>query len=474
MTMKKILCLCMALVLALGCTAALAEEDLQAQLDAANAKIAELQAQVDAYYPYYFAQIVATYGEDGIIWLKDAQAEYDAMAAQYAGYGIDLESMGMADTAKKNILEAAVEDAVILAKAAELGLDQFTEEELAEFETSAQEALDHYTDYYLSYYYADAEEITDEMRAEAEAYWTDNGVTIESIIEDYKTSDIYAAVEEYVTKDVAITEEDTQAAYEELILENQENYTDDSSYNADRSSGVAIAWNPEGYRAVKHVLVKFNDEQAALYSDLQSQLDSLNAEKEAIENPAEETEEPEEPEETEETEETEQDGEEAAPSRTIEEVNADIAACATEMEALYSQLLPTAEEVIAKFIDGASFDELIAEYNEDPGMTSEPTASQGYAVREGSTYWDPAFTEGAMSIEEVGGISAPVYGKYGIHVIYYMGDVPAGEVALEDIREGVEAKALESKLQQTYDDQVAAWKDEMNVQYNYANFGIAE
>ena len=33
MTMKKILCLCMALVLALGCAAAFAEEDLQAQLD---------------------------------------------------------------------------------------------------------------------------------------------------------------------------------------------------------------------------------------------------------------------------------------------------------------------------------------------------------------------------------------------------------------------------------------------------------
>ena len=79
-----------------------------------------------------------------------------------------------------------------------------------------------------------------------------------------------------------------------------------------------------------------------------------------------------------------------------------------------------------------------------------------------------------MSIEEVGGISAPVYGKYGIHVIYYMDDIPAGEVALEDIREDVEAKALDAKQQQTYDDQVAAWKDEMNVQYNYANFGIAE
>ena len=99
MTMKKFLCMLMALVMALGCTAAFAEEDLQAQLDAANAKIAELQAQVDAYYPYYFAQVVATYGEDGVIWLKDMQAQYEAMQAQYSGYGIDLEAMGMADSA---------------------------------------------------------------------------------------------------------------------------------------------------------------------------------------------------------------------------------------------------------------------------------------------------------------------------------------------------------------------------------------
>ena len=60
MTIRKIMCICMALVLALGCVGALAEDDLQAQLDEANAKIEELQAQVDTYYPYYIAQIVAT------------------------------------------------------------------------------------------------------------------------------------------------------------------------------------------------------------------------------------------------------------------------------------------------------------------------------------------------------------------------------------------------------------------------------
>ena len=144
---------------------------------------------------------------------------------------------------------------------------------------------------------------------------------------------------------------------------------------SDRSAGVAIAWNPEGYRSVKHVLVKFNDEQAALYAYLQSQLDSLNAEKEAIENPAE-TEEA-----SAETEEAPEVTPEPTPEpRSIEAINADIAACATEIEALYAQLMPTAEDVIAAFDGGTSFDELIEKYNEDPGMQSEPTASAGYAV----------------------------------------------------------------------------------------------
>jgi len=453
MTMKKILCLCMALILSLGC-AALAEEDLQAQLDAANAKIDELQALVDAYYPYYFAQIVATYGEDGVIWLEDVQSVYESQLAQYAGYGIDLEAMGMADTAKKGVIESAVKDAVIRAKAAELDICQYTEEEIAEFEASARGTYETYVSYYIANYYPDAEEHTDEMRAEAEAYWTANGIDYQVILDDYLKSDLYAAIEAYAIKDVAITEEDVQAAYEAMIAENQANYADDATYNNDRNNGVAIAWNPEGYRAVKQVLVKFNDEQAALYSQLQSQLKSLNAEKEAIENPSEET-------------------DETVEVRTIEEVNADIASCAMEVEALYSQLMPRVEEVIAKFNEGTPIEELIAEYNEDPGMTNEPTASKGYAVREGSTAWDPAFTAAAMSIEEVGGISEPAYGSYGIYLVYYMADVPAGEVALEEIREAVEAEALSTKQTETYNAKVAEWTEAMNVEYHYENFGIA-
>ena len=153
-------------------------------------------------------------------------------------------------------------------------------------------------------------------------------------------------------------------------------------------------------------------------------------------------------------------------------MNADIAACATEMEALYSQLLPTAEEVIAAFDNGADFEELIEKYNADPGLQNEPTATIGYAVAEGSNYWEQAFVDGAMSIENKGEISGPVYGSNGIHIIYYMDDVPAGEVALEEIREDVEQEALETKIQNAYDEQVAAWVAEAGVEYFYENFGI--
>lgn len=567
MNLKKILCVALALALTLavsGCSSSDkglktkldeangAIADLQAQLDAANtqiseletaaqakedeadaaaeaddaeaaastaaadaeAKIAELQALVDTYYPYYAAQIVATYGEDGVVWLDDVQEAYDSVSAQYASYGLDLAAYGMESSVKKDLVDSAVRDGVIKAKAAELGLDQFDDAAMAEFEASAEAAMASYVDYYLGYYYADAEEITDEMRAEAEAYWSNNGLTREIYVESLKSDAVNQAVRDYITKDVAVTEEDIQAEYETLVSENQSSYTNDRTYNSDRNAGTVIAWNPEGYRAVKHVLVQFSDEQKKLHDDLQSQLDSLNAEKEAIEAaadpeaseaPAADAEAPataeapaasEAPEaaetaapeaedadssaalaETVATDaqpETEDADETEAPARSLDEVNADIAACATELEALYAQLMPTADEVIAAFEAGTSFDELIAKYNQDPGMTTEPIATIGYAVAAESTTWDPAFTEGAMSIAEVGQISEPVYGTYGIHIIYYMSDITPGEVPLEEIHDAVADVALSDKVQSTYDDQVAAWVEESNPEYFYANFGIAE
>ena len=71
MNLKKTLCMLLALMLAFGAMALAEGDDLQTQLDAANARIAELEAEVELYRPYYEQQIVAEYGDGGLIW-RDA------------------------------------------------------------------------------------------------------------------------------------------------------------------------------------------------------------------------------------------------------------------------------------------------------------------------------------------------------------------------------------------------------------------
>jgi len=451
MTMKKLLCSGLAVSMLLG-SGAFATEDLQTQLDAANAKIEELQAQVDLYKPYYQAQIVATYGENGVVWLKDAQAAYDAYEQQYSAYGLKLADLGLDGMLKEQIVDDFVRNGVIGLKAEELNIAETLDAAtVAAIEAEARANIDYYIDYYINYYYAD-QEVTDEMRAEAEEYWKSVGLSFEAELLSLLETAIKDAVYEYVTKDITISEAEVQTEYANLLANDTATYPADAySYIDARSYGDPIAYNPEGYRTVKQVLIKFDDDQAAQYSELNAQLTALNEELAAVNAGT---------------------TEEGAAVRTADAINADITACATAIEALYSALLPEAEEVISKFNSGVSFDELIAQHNDDPGMNAEPAASQGYTICAEETYWDPSFIAAGMSIEEVGQISEPAYGAYGIYILYYLADIPSGPVSLDEIREGVETLTLENKKTNTYEAQVAAWVAEANVEYFYENFGL--
>ena len=453
MNMKQLTSLILALLLCLGAISALAEEDLQAQLDAANARIAELEAEVALYKPVYEKQVVAEYGEGGIIWREDAQKEYQDAADAYAQYGLSIDDY--ADDIKQDILNMLVQNAVLAEKTAELGLDALDDETRANLEAEAAETYETYIETYKSYF---ADEDTDDETAREQTIeaMAQYGLTQEALVEQTIESYIDEQLYNYVTEDVVVTDEDVQAAYEEMVTESEESFTDDDySYNSARKSGETIAWNPEGYRAVKHVLIKFDDDQAAKYNELQSTLTSLQAEKAALDAPAEDA----------------AEGEEAgAEPRSAEAIEADIAAVTAEIEALHAELLPRAQEVIDAFEAGTDFDTLIEQYNADPGMKNEPTATNGYAVSATSSVYDPAFTEGAMSIEAVGQISGPVYGANGIHIIYYLNDITPGPVPFEEIAEEAEQEALSNKTSDTYDAQVAAWVEEAHPVYHLDRF----
>lgn len=432
--------------------------DLQAQLDEATAKIAELEAAaeaaatdttsadlqslVDLYKPYYDAQVIIEY--NGGVIMKDevleAYATYENAAAQY---GIDLVSYGMDTQYKELAANEVLEIAVLYNKAVELGLDQLDEATLAALNEEANANFESFIATVSPNF--QAEGVSDEeVRTQSIEYLESAGYSLElltdAIVENYILEQVY----NHITAGVTVSDEDVEATFANMVAEQEGSFADDSSYNDARNNGDLIVWNPEGYRAVKHVLVKLSDEQSASISELNSTLSSLNAELEAAQAPAEETAE---------TTEEETAEEETAP-RTVEEITADIEATQAAIDAVYAELLPEVNEVIEKFNAGAAFADLIAEYNDDPGMTNEPTATNGYAVAATSTIWDPAFRDGAMSIANVGEISEPVYGSYGIHVIYYESDIPAGAVELDPIRETIAATALEEKLASTYNDAV--------------------
>ncbi len=501
MMIRKVLCLVLALAL---CGAmAFAEEggDLQAQLDAANERIAELEAQVELYQPYYDAQVIVEY-DGGVVFLDDILEQYAGVDSQFSSYyGASLADYGYDTVYKQMIAEMLLQNAVLEAKAAELGLDQLDDETMAGLTEEAATNFESYVTSVWDYFASD--DLTDEeIREDCVAYLESMGYTedalLETLIDNYVSEQLY----NYITADVTVTEEDIQAAFDELVAEQEASFADDSTYNTSRNNGDTIVWNPEGYRMVHHVLIRFTDDQATRYSELQDTLDTLNEELEALQTAAEETAAATDETTTEATGETaeataeaadeaaaETTGETAeataeatdeaaettsetaeateAPARTEEEINAEIADVEAELTALYEELLPTAQEVIDAFNSGTSFSDLIDQYNEDPGMENEPTATNGYAVSANSTAWDPAFTEGAMSIESIGEISEPVYGQNGIHIIYYDSDIPAGAVDLESVRAEIEESALNTKLNDTYDNTLAEWVEAVNPVYHY-------
>lgn len=468
MTMKRILCalLCALLLAAApamaedadnaaapaevenadnGPTPAEGEADKDARIAELEAQVAELQAQVDA---YHLKELVATF-DGGEVPLDEAESLYDLSVTQYAQMGIDVVAYGMDGILREVVVDTLAEEAIVQYMAGELGLG-LTEEQQAQFAEEAQQAYDSQVDSYYQTYLAGQYESEEDGLAAAAQALDEMGYSYESYLDSLTSTQLSTNVYDYVTKDVAVSEEDVEAAYDEYVAADEANYADPYQFENAFSSGVTIYYTPEGYRNVKHILFKFDDDQATRYDELSTRLADLEAEQVAAAEAADATPAPE-----------AEDGEAESP-RAITEIEADIAQVSADLDALYEELMPEAEAAIERFNAGEDIDALIAELNDDTGMPET-----GYAVsttaEASAQAWDPAFTEGALSIEEVGGLSAPVRGVYGIHLIYYAGDITPGATALEEVHDEVESLTLQNKISQTYADQVSAWKEELHL-----------
>ena len=426
-----------------------------------------------------YSGVVASY-EGGEITQEDVMgtfnSQYSYMSQMYSMYGLSLTSDTLTSI-EQSVVENAVENVAIKQQMDARGL-KLSDEKVAELEAEVDE---HYQEAYDTLY-AQADGETDAVKAkQTEVNLYSMGYTRESLYGIEEASANYELIEETLRDEITeVTDDELQAAYDEKVESDEATYgaSPASFESAMSSDSTIVTWMPEGYRTVKHILVKPEDDALTAVTDARNAVTAAESELEALRTELDELNDDDaEDAEAEETEEAE------AP-RTAEDIQADIDAAEENLASLktaaekaeadcLASVQDKLDEIYQKIEDGEDFEALIEAYGEDPGMQNEPTKTRGYYVSSESTTWDKNFTAGAMLLENVGDVSeTPVISTSGVHIIRYESDVTPGAVALEDVKDALYDDTLEDLKDNHFTDSLASWVEALKPAYNIANFNL--
>lgn len=424
---------------------------------------------------------------------KSMQDLMNSYISYYSSMGYDTSDEGFLTYLNAIGLRWAVDGALYEQKAAELGVEPLTEEQRAELETAAKAEWEEAVSYYAQSQGNLTEESTEEeklaARVDAIAYIESNyQFTEESYINEYVEGNREIKLRENVQKavlgDFQVTDDEVTTYFNELVEEDKKTYEGNvpmyeyyTQYMGSNSYYV-----PEGYRGITHILLEVDKELMDNYNSLVARMEEQQEEETADEQTVEtaeasatETETTEQPAESVETAEAP-----AAEAETAEQPAESTEAPATEepkepvtqemvdaaKQAILDSVQAQVDEIMAKYQAGTPFADLIAEYGTDRGMTQEPNKTNGYAVHQESILWDPAFTEGAMNLKNIGDVSEPVLGSHGIHLLHYTRDIPAGAVELtEEIRAQLKEELLSEKENTAVSAMVEEWKGQAEIVY---------
>ena len=290
---------------------------------------------------------------------------------------------------------------------------------------------------------ASSEEDKTAARADALNYIETNyGFTEESFIEDQLYGVVYNMIIEELKAsrdDLTATEDEIRAAYDDTVKEEMEILGNDAAmYEMYQNYyGYSFHYIPEGYRGITHILLEVDQELLDKWTDLSARLEESRGEEESTGG----------------TEDAE------APAETEAPVTEEMVEAARQ--AILDSKKDVLDEINAKLADGASFEELIAEFGTDTGMQNEANLKNGYSIHPDSVIYDKNFTQAAAALEKVGDISDPVVSQFGIHILYYLRDIPAGPLDMSDeekesLRTEIETERISLAFSEYYDQWLAA------------------
>ena len=110
----------------------------------------------------------------------------------------------------------------------------------------------------------------------------------------------------------------------------------------------------------------------------------------------------------------------------------------------------------------------MAEYGA-PGAEEEPAAADGLMISQDSIIHEPDLISAAFSLENVGDVSEPVVGSYGVCILCYLGDVPEGPVELsEELRTSIYEQLLEELETKIFNETVTVWVEGADLTFTEA------
>ena len=404
--------------------------------------------------------------------VANAVAYTQQMYSQYNSFYSQLGMQGQYPTDAATILEMVLDDQkdVLVARqqAVKLGLDQFTEEELAELQAKAEETYKSNLETIKSGVLV-TDKLGDELEAEAKAYADAHGASLEDCLKDAKNQRLLEKIESYVKDPVTVTDEDVQKALDERVESEKASYEADKTvFGSNLNNGADCYYAPEGYRFVKRILLKFAEEDAnaitaadtavkdaeANYTSAQ---ESESVAQSALDSAAEGADTA--------ALQTALDEAKALTASALDELNAAKAIFEDANKVAAANIKAKADEVYAlASAEGADFDALMAEYGEDDGMKKDPAMTNGYAVCEGFNFVEP-FLNTALSMEKEGDVSEPVLSSFGYHIIKFAGTIQEGvRMTLDEARAKLESTLLSQKQQDAYTEALEKWVSEADVQ----------
>ncbi len=376
------------------------------------------------------------------------------------GQSIDVTDSSVIAEAQSSAISQLKSAMVRRAKAKELGLDQLTEEELAEVKENAQAKLEEDKETIKEYYLSDEEKALegDALEQAIQAQMEKLGVSLEEEEKNATETKVFAKLRSYVIDPVTVPDEDVKADYDSKVAADEEKYKEDvDAWISADQNGTKLYYTPAGIRRVKQILIKFKADDQTAIDDANSKVTDANnriSEAEAARSNEEAT-----------------DSEKTQAVADLEIAKADLEAAQAELkaatDAAFANLDADADAVLeALKADPESWDQLQEEKNEDPGMKPGATnAEKGYAIAANMSGFDPAFVEAAMGLAAVGDVSDKTRGEsYGYYIIKYVGDEAEGAIDYESVKETLHSNLLTTKQNDTYDTTLDQWISEAKFQ----------